>query len=240
MVRPYLLIDAGGTLVFPDCGLIRQVLVDRGHSVTEERLERALARVVFEYDESLASGHRRWDSRGFFEDVLKRAGVKAQHLSPLAARLETLNAERSLWGSTFTWVRDALARLDARGYGMSVVSNADGRVVQEFARLDLDVHFEAIFDSHVVGYAKPDARLFEHALNQLGLEPEDCIYVGDMYYIDVLGANRAGIAGVQVDRFGLYSHLPGMRIATVAALPDFLTTDLDWHSEVFFPLRDRA
>ena len=239
-MRPYLLIDAGGTLIFPNSSLVRGILLEHRYSVTEERLERAMARVVYEYDQSLATGHRRWDSRGFFEDVLQRAGVKAQHLSPIAGRLEALNAERSLWGSTFTWVHDALARLEARGYGMSVVSNADGRVAHEFAELGLDTYFDAIFDSQVVGYAKPDVRLFQHAMSSLGLEPEDCIYVGDMYFIDVLGANRAGVAGVQVDRFGLYSQLPGTRMASVASLPDFLTPELDWQSEAFFPLRDEA
>jgi putative hydrolase of the HAD superfamily len=239
-VRPYLLIDAGWTLVFPDCGLIGQILLEHGHSVAEERLERVLAQVVHEYDESLARGSRAWSDRSFFEEALGRAGVKAEHLSAIASQLEALNAGRSLWAKTYTWVRDALARLDAQGYRMSVISNADGRVAQEFAYLGLDVHFEAIFDSHVVGYAKPDARLFLHAIGELGLEPEGCIYVGDMYYIDMLGANRAGIAGVQVDPYGLCAGWPGMRIPTVASLPDFLTPGLDWRSEAFFPLLNQG
>jgi HAD superfamily hydrolase (TIGR01662 family) len=239
-VRPYLLIDAGWTLVFPDCALIREILRDHGYSLSEERLERAMARVVYAYDESLARGRRVWHTKGFFEEVLEQAGVEALHLSPIAARLEALNAEHSLWSTTRPWVPETLARLDAQGYRMSVISNADGRVAQEFAQLGLDGHFEAIFDSHLVGYAKPDARLFQHAMKELGLQSEDCTYVGDMYFVDVLGANRAGIAGVQVDPFGLYSEWPGIRIPTVASLPDFLRPDLDWQAEAFFPLRDVA
>jgi len=239
-VLPYLFIDAGWTLVFPDCALIGQVLLDRGYSVSEERLARAMAHVIHDYDRSLRDGHVGWDTKGFFEQTLERAGVGAHHLSAIAVRLEMLNAERSLWATTYPWVRNALQEMDERGYRMSVISNADGRVAQEFAELGLDVHFEAIFDSHAVGYAKPDVRLFQHAMEKLGLVPKDCLYIGDMYFVDVLGANRASIAGMQVDAYGLYSEWPGVRIPSVACLPEFLTPDLNWQSEAFFPLRDEA
>jgi len=236
-VQRYLFIDAGWTLVFPDCDLICNILRDHGYPIAEERLERTMAEVIYDHDELLGSGRRDWNTKGFFEWVLERAGVLAQHVSPIAGRLETLNAERSIWSTTRAWVRDALVRLDALGQRMSVISNADGRVAQELTQLGLAPFFEAVFDSHVVGFAKPDVRVFQHAMRELGLQPEDCVYVGDMYFIDVLGANRAGMASVQVDRYGLYDTWPGVRIPTVASLPDLLTGDQNWRSDAFFPLR---
>jgi len=239
-VRPYLFIDAGGTLVFPNSAMLSEILREHAYSVAGERLDRAVAGTVYDYDEGLASGRRQWNPHSFFEQLLERAGIQAKHVKAIAARLEALNAQRSLWSTTYPWVRETLSWLATHGYRMSIISNADGRVAQEFARLGLAAHFEAIFDSHVVGYSKPDARIFQHAMSELGLQPEDCIYVGDMYYVDVLGANRAGMAGLQVDRFGLYGKWPGMRIPTVAALPDLLSDGLNWQDESLFPLRGEA
>jgi FMN phosphatase YigB (HAD superfamily) len=62
--------------------------------------------------------------------------------------------------------------------------------------------------------------------------------VGDLYYVDVLGANRAGMAAVHIDRFDRYAGLPGCHIHSVLALPELLDQDPDWSEERFFPLRD--
>jgi FMN phosphatase YigB (HAD superfamily) len=135
-------------------------------------------------------------------------------------------------------VRDALHCLLRQGFRMSVVSNADGRVRRQLEQLGLAKYIEQVFDSRLVGYEKPDVRLFQHTLGVLGLQPEDCLYVGDVYYIDVLGANRAGIAAVHVDAYGLYADWAGCHIRDLAALPDLLTqAGLDLSSELFFPLR---
>lgn len=235
-MEPYLLLDAGRTLLFPDHGVIRQVALQYGYGIPEERLRHVSAQLIRNYDELLKKGRDTWNMPTFFESLLERAGVDQQHGPPIARQLEVKHAENSLWAFTYPWVREALARLAAQGYRMSVISNADGRVGQGMTELGLTHHFEAIFDSHVVGYAKPDLRLFEHAMSELGLEPAECLYVGDVYFIDVLGANRAGIAAIHLDPYGLYDGWPGVHIPSIAALPDFLARDLDLRSEKFFPL----
>lgn len=235
-MQPYLLLDAGWTLLFPDYRIVRQVALQHGHDIPEERLRRVAASVIRDYDELLKCGRAEWDVPGFFGWVLERAGVKEPHVRAIARQLEIRNAEDSLWACTYPSVHEALARLAARGYRMSVISNADGRVADDMKELDLARYFEAIFDSHIIGYAKPDPRLFEHAMAQLGLRPAECLYVGDVYFIDVLGANRAGIAAVHLDPYGLYNGWPGIHIPDVAALPDLLGYDRDLRNQEFFPL----
>ena len=61
--------------------------------------------------------------------------------------------------------------------------------------------------------------------------------MGDVYYVDVLGANQVGMAALHLDRYGLYEGWPGYRIPTIAALPDFLAQNPDLRDEGFFPLR---
>src|SRR5262249_39893988 len=57
---------------------------------------------------------------------------------------------------------------------------------------------EFVVDSAEVGLEKPDPRIFHAATGRLGLPPEACAYVGDIYEIDVLGAERAGLAAILV------------------------------------------
>jgi putative hydrolase of the HAD superfamily len=163
--------------------------------------------------------------------------VEQGHIVPIAEALQQQDAQRSLWSYPYPWVYETLDGLTEQGYRMSVISNADGRVRAGFEALGLAHYFEDIFDSHIVGYAKPDARLFEHAMKAVGARAAECLYVGDLYYVDVLGANRSGMAAVHVDRYGLYDGLPGVRIPTVASLPEFLASAPDLSSGDLFPLR---
>lgn len=239
-MQPYLLLDAGWTLVFPNYRLMCEVMLRHGHDIAEERLRRAAAQILRRYDELLKMGEGAWDTSSFMLWVLESVGIGEEHIPPITRELAISHAEKSLWAHTYSWVHDALASLAALGCRMSVISNADGRVEHELADLGLMQHFEAVFDSHIVGHAKPDPRFFQHAMTRLSLQPTQCLYVGDVFFIDVLGANRAGIAAVHLDPYGLYHGWPGVHIPSLAALPDLLAQDLDLSADDFFPLRDHA
>jgi FMN phosphatase YigB (HAD superfamily) len=77
-----------------------------------------------------------------------------------------------------------------------VVSNSDGRVEQALEAAGLRHLFDVVIDSTLAGVEKPDPRIFQAALEQLGVNPDEVIYVGDLYEIDVLGARAAGIEAV--------------------------------------------
>ena len=53
--------------------------------------------------------------------------------------------------------------------------------------------------SSQVGYAKPDAGIFQAALTRHKLSPEETLFVGDTPDADVAGAKGAGIKGVLLD-----------------------------------------
>ena len=56
------------------------------------------------------------------------------------------------------------------------------------------------FVSDELGVAKPDARIFQVACDALGTTPDRCLYVGDAYAVDVLGAHAAGMPVVWFNR----------------------------------------
>ncbi|MCM3768704.1 HAD family hydrolase [Neobacillus niacini] len=65
---------------------------------------------------------------------------------------------------------------------------------------ELAPYFDHIVISGDYGRGKPDPGIFEHALSQIGLQKEDVIMVGDNLMTDILGANRAGIKSVWINR----------------------------------------
>src|SRR5438046_2361269 len=81
--------------------------------------------------------------------------------------------------------------------GVMVAPNPD--VLRE--RLDVDVTDEEAVRAHYVGAAKPDPRVFRPALEVLGVDPADALYVGDMVWADVVGARAAGMRPVHMDPY---------------------------------------
>ncbi|WP_066321641.1 HAD family hydrolase [Bacillus sp. FJAT-29814] len=65
---------------------------------------------------------------------------------------------------------------------------------------ELVPYFDHIVISGDYGRGKPDPGIFEHALSQIGLQKKDVIMVGDNLMTDILGANRAGIKSVWINR----------------------------------------
>jgi len=119
---------------------------------------------------------------------------------------------------------DALRRLGALGMRLAIVSNADGNAEQ---RLHDDAicqvgpgrgaPVEMILDSTVVGIAKPDPRIFDLALDGLGVAPTRAIHVGDTPGADVDGARAADVRPVLIDPYDFHAHLD---VDRVLSLPD--------------------
>ena len=93
--------------------------------------------------------------------------------------------------------------------------NADLRAI------GLSHHFKVSVAAHELGVAKPDAAIFLAACKELGVAPEDAVYVGDDVLLDVQGAQRAGMRAVWMNRTGSTRHLEH------EVVPDAIVRDFD-------------
>lgn len=89
--------------------------------------------------------------------------------------------------------------------GVGIISNGDAGLQEE--KLDILgiwrwVERQAVFVSQAVGLAKPDPALFDYACARMGTEPGRCVYVGDAWDTDVVGAHAAGMPCVWLNRRG--------------------------------------
>jgi HAD superfamily hydrolase (TIGR01549 family) len=117
-----------------------------------------------------------------------------------AARIAQEHGRANLWSGPAAGARETLAALAQRGYRLGVISNADGRVRKLLEDAGLAKHLEIILDSAEVGLEKPDPRIFLAATAELNLPPAACAYVGDLYEIDILGAEAAGLRPILIGR----------------------------------------
>ena len=96
---------------------------------------------------------------------------------------------------------EALGSLREQGLRLLVVSNSDGTVERGLAEVGLRRHLDAVIDSALVGFEKPDPRIFLHALECAGVSGRHALHVGDLYHADVTGARAAGVNAVLLDPF---------------------------------------
>jgi putative hydrolase of the HAD superfamily len=92
-------------------------------------------------------------------------------------------------------------------------------------RLGLAGKFDYVLDSADEGVEKPDPRFFEIALQRSGARKDTTIHVGDLYYVDVIGARNAGLRGVLLDEANLRPDADCPRVRSLEELVAEITAD---------------
>lgn len=99
---------------------------------------------------------------------------------------------------------DALEVLEKLKGDYQLLMLTNGSPDLQTIKLDLTPELVPFFDQILIsgdfGKGKPDPAIFEHALELLGLNKEEVLMVGDNPNTDILGAERAGIASVWLNR----------------------------------------
>ena len=97
-----------------------------------------------------------------------------------------------------------LENLKTDGFRLAVVSNRRNSFDEQLETLGIGSYFEYSLAAGAINAWKPDPVIFQHALTKMEIEPGQAVYVGDNYFADVIGAQRAGIGAVLIDPEGLF------------------------------------
>jgi putative hydrolase of the HAD superfamily len=218
--------DAGGTIVFADPALTLAPLAELHLFPSEEQLQAAEREAKRQFDAARAGRHsvdaQYWDL--YYLSLFRELGIADD--ARLRAALVAATRSGMNWRSVRPHTREVLNRLRRR-YRIGLISNSDGSVRRLFELLRLDDCFSSFTDSHHCGFEKPDRRIFEYALAELGPTPAESLYVGDIYSIDFVGAQAAGMGAVLMDVAGAYRDTAYPRVESLAELE----TRLDqWHT----------
>ncbi len=100
-----------------------------------------------------------------------------------------------------------LRTLSSRGYILAIISNTTSSVEVPKLLADNDITdlFSAIILSTIHGKRKPHPSLFLDCAKELGVQPKECAYVGDIISRDVVGGRQAGFAEITIINSNGYS-----------------------------------
>jgi HAD superfamily hydrolase (TIGR01509 family) len=130
--------------------------------------------------------------------TLEKLGIDAPALGEEMADAFTLRREE--YFSPFPGVVATLQECKRRGIHLGMVTNGNGELQRKkIRRFRLARYFEAIIIEGEFGVGKPDRRVFESALKQLGAQPAHAWMVGDDLGRDIQPAYELGMGTVWVD-----------------------------------------
>ena len=217
------LFDAGGVLVLPDPTVLGPLLAPYGGDPTIATHCRAHYKAMA-VKSTAGVGEVFWYEydRAYVETV----GVAPDHRQH-AAQLLNITRSAQLWRWPIPDSMSALAALARERVPMGVVSNASGQIEQELLRAEIcqvgegiGVAMRCVIDSHLVGVAKPDPQIFEHALEHFPEFARERIgYIGDSVTMDIGGANAAGLHPILLDP---YDDHPGAGFRRIGSLHDLI------------------
>lgn len=199
-------LDAGGVFLYPNWWRISDVLAKYGVQVSPEALKAADPHARRKLDDLKVIGATTDASRGwfFFDLILAQAGVApCDGTAAALADLHTYHTASNLWEYVPDEILPPLEALRRRGLRIVVVSNANGTLRAHLDRIGMTARFDIVLDSADEGVEKPDPRFFEIALEKSGASRDTTIHVGDLYYVDVVGARAAGLRGILLDEANL-------------------------------------
>jgi putative hydrolase of the HAD superfamily len=118
--------------------------------------------------------------------------VDIKHLEELEIKALTRSVE------TYQGVEGMLENFNKNGLKMAIVSNAS--YVSKFViqQLPWIKYFEHVIISCDIKMAKPDRAIYQYTLEQMGMKPDECLFIGDGGSMELDGAMGMGIKSVKV------------------------------------------
>jgi putative hydrolase of the HAD superfamily len=146
----------------------------------------------------------RWDSYDPFESF-QRGRLTPQEFAEAFCRDWSLNIAandfivhfRSWTHRMYPGAAALMAQLGRR-FRLAALSNSNAlHWERNCIDLGVDRLFERAFSSHLVGWCKPEPEIYEHALRELNIRPDEAMFFDDVR-VNVDAAHGLGIAGHHV------------------------------------------
>ena len=211
-------LDAGYTLFAANPSpskFYHQVAVHNGTDVTLEQMIAAMRevwveRVIPEFtdpeaDLSCSDDEDRQWWWNYDSEVFRRLGIPEGKHEEIFEEIYGFFANPSAW-ELYPDTRESLDQLKSSDFSLAIVSNWNSSLGEIVEGLNITAYFDFVLSSAEAGVKKPSPRIFELALERARIEPSRVVHIGDTYQTDVLGARKAGIRGIMLDRRGGVHH----------------------------------
>lgn len=112
----------------------------------------------------------------------------------------------------------ALEMLRARGKRLAIISNFSPNCQALLSDMGLAHYFEFFIVSGILGIEKPDARIFQAAIERAGEPVSALVYIGDSIFHDVQGARSVGMDAILIDRANRHAERDVVRVRDLREL----------------------
>ena len=222
--------DLGGTLIDLEPSkdvVFHRVLARHEHKVPLSEVSKVIGEAERKYDEESANldgvhEDKFWEK--FDRFVLEKLGFNgdiSRFAKEVSLEFEGIVPKVESWAEHED-ARPLLEDLKAREFRLGVISNATDLARRVMDHLRLSEYFGTIVISDEVGFRKPDRRIFQLAASLAKVAPNRALYVGDRYAVDVVGAGKAGMNSILIDRANAYRDVDCLRIRSLRELRRFL------------------
>ena len=174
--------DLGGVIVRTEYQAPRQHLAERLGMEYDD-----LVKIVFDSDSGYQASIGAIPPEAHWDLVIKR-------LKRPASELEAIRHEFFAGDIIDRTLLDFLRSLRGK-YTTGLISNAWGDLRDYLVREKLEDAFDHIIISAEVGAVKPEAKIYQTALEQAGVRPKEMVFVDD-FAVNIEGCEKVGIKGI--------------------------------------------
>jgi 2-haloacid dehalogenase len=211
--------DCYGTLINWEDGIlrcVRGILSGHGKSVDDA----TILQLYGDFEAAAEQGEYR-SYRDVLRTVVQDFGRRFDFV-PTNQEVEALAGSMRNWRPWPDTV-GALRKLHER-YGLAIVSNVDDDLFAA-TRPQLEVELDHVITAQQARAYKPSRKVFELALNRIGLSVERVLHVAQSVYHDVVPAQSLGLATVWVNRPSKRAGVGAVKAAQ--AKPDLQVSSLE-------------
>ena len=130
------------------------------------------------------------------ERILRENGCYAEELlNTLVAK--RIAAKEECFKHLHTEIIPMLSKLKESGLLVGLISNCYAEEAKVIRESELFPFFDGAYLSCELGIAKPDVEIFERCMKEMGVKPEECLYIGDGGSRELETATALGMKAVQ-------------------------------------------
>jgi putative hydrolase of the HAD superfamily len=174
--------DLGGVIVRTEFQAPRQQLAERLGMEYDD-----LSKIVFDSESGIRATLGEITSADHWALVIQRLKRPASELSLIR---EEFFAGDIIDRTLVEYIRSLHGK-----YKTGLISNAWSDLRDFVVREKFDDAFDKMIISAEVGAAKPEPKIFQIALEQFGVKPNEAVFVDD-FYVNIEGCEKVGIKGI--------------------------------------------